>query len=81
MLRDVLRKLHSKFFYKLGSIERLYGKLKTHEMEEEKRYIIYRPRTIDSKNTILLETIALVVNDNVVTETKVERPVVEKEKI
>ena len=41
------------------SIERLYGKLKTHEMEQEQRQIIYGPGTVDSKNTTLLKTTAL----------------------
>ena len=45
------------------SIERLYGKLKTHEMEQEKRKIIYGPGTVDSKNTTLLKTTTLVVRE------------------
>ena len=60
------------------SIERLYGKLKTHEMEQEKRQIIYGSGTVDSKNTTLLKTITLVVKDVVVTETRIEKHVAEK---
>ena len=51
------------------SIERLYGKLKTHEMEQEQRQIIYGPGTVDSKNTALLKTTALVVRDVDETES------------
>ena len=57
----------------------LYGKLKTHEMEQEQRQIIYGPRTVDSKNTALLKTTTLVVKDVVVTETRIEKPVAEKQ--
>ena len=61
------------------SIERLYGKLKTHEMEQEQRQIIYGPGTVDSKNTALLKTTTLVVKDVAVTETRIEKPVAEKQ--
>ena len=60
------------------SIERLYGKLKTHEIEQEQRQIIYGPGTVDSKNTTLLKTIALVVKDVAETEIRTEKPVAEK---
>ena len=63
------------------SIERLYGKLKTHEMEQEQRQTIYGPGTVDSKNTALLKTTALVVKDVAETETKTEKPVAEKQKV
>ena len=53
------------------SIERLYGKLQTHEMEHEQRQIIYGPGTVDSKNTTLLKTTTFVVKDVAETETKV----------
>ena len=60
------------------SIERLYGKLKNHEMEQEQRQIIYGPGIVDSKNTTLLKTTALVVKNVDETETRVEKPVAEK---
>ena len=62
-------------------IERLYGKLKTHEIEEVQRQIIYGPGTVDSKNTTLLKTTALVVKDVAVTETSIEKPIFEKHEI
>ena len=63
------------------SIERLYGKLKTHEMEQEQRQIIYGPGTVDNKNTSLLKTTALVVRNVDETETRVEKPVSDKQEI
>ena len=51
------------------SIERLYGKLKTHDMEQEQRQIIYGPGTVDNKNTAMLKTTALVVRNVNETET------------
>ena len=63
------------------SIERLYGKLKTHEMEQEQRQIIYGPGTVDIKNTALLKTTALVVRNVDETETRIEKPVSDKQEI
>ena len=62
-------------------IERSYGKLKTQEMEQEQRQIIYGPGTVDSKNTTLLKTTALVVKDVAETETRIEKPVAEKQEV
>ncbi|XP_074377819.1 uncharacterized protein LOC141719344 [Apium graveolens] len=42
------------------TLEKLYGKMKTHEMEHEQRKIIYGGGTVDSKNAELLKTTALV---------------------
>ena len=63
------------------SIERLYGKLKTHEMEQEQRQIIYRPGTMDSKNTTFLKTTSLVVRNVDETESRVEKPVSDKQEV
>ena len=63
------------------SIERLYGKLKTHEMEQEQRQIIYGPGTVDSKNTTLLKTTSLVVRNVYETESRVEKPVSDKQEV
>ena len=63
------------------SIERLYGKLKTHEMEQEQRQIIYGPGTVDNKNTTLLKTTSLVVRDVDETESRVEKPVSDKQEV
>ena len=63
------------------SIERLYGKLKTHKMEQEQRQIIYGTWTVDSKNTALLKTTALVVRNADETESRVEKPVSDKHEI
>ena len=61
------------------SIERLYGKLKTHEMEQGKRQLIYGPGTVDSKNTTLLKTTALVVRNADEIESRVEKLVSDKQ--
>ena len=63
------------------SIERLYSKLKTHEIEQEQRQIIYGLGTVDSKNTTLLKTTALVVKDVFETETRIEKLVAEKHEV
>ena len=60
------------------SIERLYGKLNTHKMEQDQRQVIYGPGTVDNKNTTLLKTTALVMKDVVETETRTKKPVVER---
>ena len=54
---------------------------KTHEMEQEKRQIIYGPGTMDSKNTTLLKTIALVVRNVDEIESRVEKHVSDKQEI
>lgn len=51
------------------SIERLYGKLKTHKMEQEQRQIIYGPGTVDNKIIALLRTATLVVNNCRINKT------------
>ena len=63
------------------SIERLYVKLKTHEMEQEQRQIIYGPGIVDSKNTALLKTTALVVRSVDETDSRVEKPVYDKQEV
>ena len=60
-------------------MEILYGKLKTYEMEQEQRQIIYGPGIVDSKNTNLLKTTTLVVKDVAMTETRIEKPIVEEQ--
>ena len=63
------------------SIERLYGKLKTHEMEQEQRQIIYAPGTVYIKNTTLLKTTTLVVRNVDETESRVEKPASDKQEV
>ena len=63
------------------SIERLYGKLKTHKMEQEQRQIIYGPVIVDNMNIAMLKTTALVVRNVDETETRVEKPVYDKQEI
>ena len=63
------------------SIGRLYGKLKTHEMKQEQRQIIYGPRTMDNKNTTMLKTTTLIARNVDETETRVEKPVSDKQEI
>ena len=45
------------------SLEKLYGKLKTYEMEQEQRVIIYGQGTVDSKNAALQKTTTLVAEE------------------
>ena len=63
------------------SIERLYDKLKPHEMDKEQRQIIYGPGIVDIKNTALLKIIALIVKDVAETETRTEKPIAEKQEV
>ena len=57
------------------------GKLRTYEMEQEHRVIIYGSGTVDNKNTALLKTTALVVTEPKDVVTKEEKPQVLKEEI
>ena len=57
------------------SLEKLYGKLKTYEMEQEQRVIIYGQGTVDSKNAALQKTTALVAEETKALSTKVETAV------
>ena len=50
-------------------------------MEQEQREIIYGPGTLDNKNTALLNTTALVVKNVDETESRVEKPVFDKQEI
>ena len=52
------------------SLEKLYGKLKTYEMEQEQRAIIYGSGTVDSKNAALQKTTALVAAEPLEVESK-----------
>ena len=63
------------------SIERLYGKLRTHEMEQEQRQIIYGPGKMDIKNTALLKTTTLLVRNVDEIESRVEKLVSDKQEI
>ena len=64
------------------SIERLYGKLKTHEMEQEQRQINYGPGTVDSKNTALLKTTSSCSEGMLMRlESRVEKHVAEKQEV
>ena len=44
--------------FKTMSLDKLYGKMKTHEMEQEQRNIIYGSDAMDIKNAELLRTTA-----------------------
>ena len=48
-------------------------------MEEEQRKIIYGRGTMDNKNTALLKTTAFVVRNVDETESRVEKPVSDKQ--
>ena len=63
------------------SLEKLYGKLKTYEMEQEQRVIIYGQGTVDSKNAALQKTTALVAEETKALPAKVETAVTGREMI
>ena len=63
------------------SLEKLYGKLKTYEMEHEQRVIIYGQGTVDSKNAALQKTTALVAEETKALSAKVETAVTGRELI
>ena len=63
------------------SLEKLYGKLRTYEMEQEHRVIIYGSGTVDNKNTSLLKTTALVATEPKDVVIKDEKPQMVKEEI
>ena len=56
------------------SLEKLYGKLRNYEMEQEQRVIIYGSGTVYNKNTALLKTIALVATEPKDFVTKADKP-------
>ena len=49
--------------FKTMSLDKLYGKMKTHEMELEQNKIIYGSGAVDTKNAELLKTTALVASE------------------
>ena len=61
------------------SLERLYGKMRTYEMEQEHRVIIYGSGIFDSKNTALLKTTALVATEPNDVVTKADKNQMRKE--
>ena len=63
------------------SLEKLFRKLRTYEMEQEERVIIYGSGTFDNKNTALLKTTTLVAAEPKDIVTKAENPQMLKEKI
>ena len=63
------------------TLEKLFGKLKTYEMEQEQRAIIYGPGTVDSKTAALQKTTALVVNEPLALEASVDTQCTEGTKI
>ncbi|KAK1358538.1 CCHC-type domain-containing protein [Heracleum sosnowskyi] len=54
------------------SLEMIYGKLKTYEMEQEQRVIIYGSGTVDSKHNALVRSAALVVDEPITSEIQVQ---------
>ena len=63
------------------SLEKLYGKLKTYEMEQEQRVIIYGQGMVDNKNATLQKTTALVAEEIIALPAKVETAVTGREMI
>ncbi|KAK1378134.1 hypothetical protein POM88_024878 [Heracleum sosnowskyi] len=55
-------------------LEMIYGKLKTYEMEQEQRVIIYGSGTVDSKHNALVRSAALVVDEPITSEIQVQTP-------
>ena len=63
------------------SPEKLYRKLKTHEMEQEQSKIIYGAGIVDRKNDELLKTTALTASSYRETEAKAVKPKNKKDEI
>ncbi|KAK1365621.1 hypothetical protein POM88_041182 [Heracleum sosnowskyi] len=63
------------------SLEMIYGKLKTYEMEQEQRVIIYGPGTVDNKHNALVRSAALVVDEPTTSDIQVQTPRAGKEVI
>lgn len=59
--------------FKTMSLDKLYGKMKTHEMELEQKKIIYGSAAVDVKNAELLKTTALVASSHKDLDITVER--------
>lgn len=55
------------------SLEKLFGKLKTYEMEQEQRAIIYGPGTVEGKNAALQKTTALFVKEPLALEANTDK--------
>ncbi|XP_074374572.1 uncharacterized protein LOC141714981 [Apium graveolens] len=60
--------------FKTMSLDKLYGKMKTHEMELEQKKIIYRSGAGDVKNAELLKSTALVASKHKDLDITVEKP-------
>ncbi|KAK1379987.1 hypothetical protein POM88_026731 [Heracleum sosnowskyi] len=60
-------------------LEMIYGKLKTYEMKQEQRVIIYGPGTVDNKNSALARSAALVVDEPTTSDIQVQTPKAGKE--
>jgi hypothetical protein len=63
------------------SLEQLFGKLRTYEMEQDQRAIIYGPGSVDSKSNALAKTTALVVLEPITSDVKVETSKAGKEEL
>ncbi|KAK1364596.1 hypothetical protein POM88_040157 [Heracleum sosnowskyi] len=63
------------------SLEMIYGKLKTYEMEQEQRVIIYGSGTVENKHNALVRSAALVVDEPITSEIQVQTPRAGKEVI
>ena len=59
-LENKANSVRERLDFKTMSLEKLYGKMKTHEMEQEQKKIIYGSGAVDVKNAELLKTTALV---------------------
>ncbi|KAK1374545.1 hypothetical protein POM88_030738 [Heracleum sosnowskyi] len=62
-------------------LEMIYGQLKTYEMEQKQRVIIYGPGTVDNKNTAITRSAALVVDEPTTFDIQVQTPRAGKEAI
>ncbi|XP_074327569.1 uncharacterized protein LOC141665482 [Apium graveolens] len=60
--------------FKTMSLDKLYGKMKTHEMELEQKKIIYGSGAVDVKNAELLKTTALVASKHKDLDITAEKP-------
>ncbi|KAK1361234.1 hypothetical protein POM88_045708 [Heracleum sosnowskyi] len=63
------------------SLEMIYDKLKTYEMEHEQRVIIYGSGTVENKHNALVRSAALIVDEPITSEIQVQTPRAGKEVI
>ncbi|KAK1378017.1 hypothetical protein POM88_024761 [Heracleum sosnowskyi] len=66
--------IRERIYFTKMSLEMIYGKLKTYEMEQEQRVIIYGPGTVDNNHNALVRSATLVVDEPATSDIQVQTP-------